>query len=360
MKKKELVTYILLGIGGLLVVLSAALLVLSIRQYREREQQFRGLRTQLMRLYASDVFPSAKNMEIERENRRQLEEWYQDLMLQLGRGNVLRDDRSPSQFIGRLDRTRNDLRQQAERNRVRLPDGSAVFAFGFERYAGTGQLPSPDDVPRLTEQLIIITRLTRLMIDSDISAVRSIQRDIFEERAAGATAQDPVPGVRGAAQPSPARRGASPDSRRAVAARGPAPDSRQQQARMFTTERIVLEFNAREESLARLLNALASNPMYTVVRAVRLQKDVPDMVPVRPAAGPGVSADRRPETETDLSFLFGGGGVATAPAPAVAERPAGAVLGPSHPVSGIEMEIPMQVRLEIDVYKFRSADENRD
>jgi hypothetical protein len=357
MKKKQVVTYVLLGAGGLVIALAVTLLVRGVSQYRQKEEQFKRLRSQLTGLYASEVFPSAANTNLERDNRRQLEHWYRDVIQQLAKGNITSDERSPSQFIGRLDRARQDMKVSAERGRVRLPEGNTVFAFGFERYAGTGQLPAPDHVPRLMEQLIMVRLLTRLMIESEVTAITSIQREVFEERASDLS-QSASSGDFGgqSSQASTMRtRGSRGQGGAAVAegvsASGSLPSS--SASKMFSTYRFVLEFNAKEEALCKLLNALASSRLYTVVRTVRVRKDVPDMLPSR-TGGPSGAA---PASDESLAFLFGGGAPATAAQPASAQT-GGPSLGPSNPVSGIEMETPMQVRLEIDVYKFRSADEN--
>ncbi len=355
MKKKQIITYSASGAGVVVLLVVAGMLVRSIMQYREQEQAFNRLRSRLTQLYRAEVFPSEDNIALERENREQLEEWFERLVAKLGEENISRDDRSPSQFIGRLERSRNTLRQQAERVRMQLPEPSSDFAFGFERYAGTGLLPSPEDVPRLTEQLIIVTRLARLMYESEIGALRLIRRDVFEE--------DSVPDTR-AREPAPGRRGVAPVRRapaREETVRVPRNPGVLGADDMFATYRFVLEFSAREEALTRFLNALAANPMYSVVRTVRLRKDVPAMVATQTEATVS-GADRRSRSETDVSFLFGGGDEAVQDpmTTATATETASPLLGGSRPVSGIEMETPMQVRLEVDVYKFRSVDETRD
>jgi len=350
MKRKQIITYAASGVGVVLFLAASGLLVRNIMQYREKEQDFNRLRSRLTQLYRSEVFPSDENVALERENREQLETWFERLITKLGEENISRADRSPPQFVERLELSRNTLRRQANRSRIRLPDAGTDFAFGFERYAGTGLLPSLEDVPRLTEQLIIVTRLVRLMYESEITALSAIRRDVFEEETAAEEprSREPASGRRGAAPV----RGRTPDRTRAV--RSPRQPGVLGAEDMFATYRFVFEFSAREEALTKLLNALAANPMYTVVRTIRLRKDVPSMVPTQ---AEGTGADRRPQSsETDVSFLFGGGEEATQE-PGAAPTP---LLGTSRPVSGIEMETPMQVRLEVDVYKFRSVDETRD
>ncbi len=353
MKKKQLITYSAIGVGVILLLAATGMLLRSIMQYREQEQAFSRLRSQLSQLYRAEVFPSEDNVALERENREQLDVWFENLLEHLGEGNIIRDDRSPSQFRGLLEQTHNTLRERAARARVRLPDRESDFAFGFERYAGTGLLPSPEDVPRLTEQLIITTSLSRMMYESEISALRSIRRDVFEAE----TAQEPrdtAPARRGA---TPARRGS--DRREAqVAPRGD--PGIIEEGDMFATYRFVIEFEAREEALARFLNALASNPLYTVVRTIRMRKDVPSMIAIH-TEGAAAEASSRESPESDVSFLFGtqDDDADSAESSPDAER-RGPVLGDSQPVSGIQMETPMQVRLVVDVYKFRGVDETLD
>ncbi len=366
MKKKQIITYSAIGVGALLLLAATGMLVRSILQFRELEQAFTRERSRLTQFYRADVFPSAENVARERENREQLDGWFEELIRELGRESISRDDRSPSQFINRLERTHSGLRQQAERSRIRLPEAGGDFAFGFERYAGTGLLPSPDDVPRLTEQLIIITRLARLMYDSEISALRMIRRDVFEETTQEVR-ETPTP-ARALGRTAPAAGRQRSDARQpAATAQGAGVITADD---MFATYRFVLAFDAREEALARFLNELASSPMYTVVRTVRLRKEVPPMVATRAAATGAGAADQDRRTARGgaagadgLSFLFGGGDSVQPDSGAVVEGAGdtgAAQLSTSRPVSGIEMETPMSVQLEVDVYKFRSLDETRD
>ncbi len=75
--------------------------------------------------------------------------------------------------------------------------------------------------------------------------------------------------------------------------------------------------------------------MFVVVTSLTLSKTTPELVP-KP-----VESD-----EDDGGF----GDPSAKASPLVAQR-----LGPNYPVCGIKMEIPMDVRLELDVYKFREA-----
>jgi hypothetical protein len=356
MKKKEIITYVLLGVGVLLLLGVGGLLVRSMMRFREREEGFGRLQNRLSELYRADVFPSMANVEIERENQVQLDVWFGEVMRQLSQGNshLTSDERSPSRFVGVLERARENLVQHGQRSRVRLPDANMNFAFGFERYAGTGQLPSPDDVPRLMEQLMIVTRVCRTIFESEVVALQAVRREEFED-----AAPLPVQETQAVRRGPTARRGpAEPVVPQTVARRNPGLLA---DGDMFTTYRFVLEFTAREEALTRVLNSFAASPVYIVVRSVTLRKEVPALVPARSATvGGAAGADRRSApSAADMNFLFGGEAPRVPEAPAPEEATRDNLLGPSHPVSGIEMEIPMQVRMEIDVYKFRGVDEAR-
>ncbi len=350
MKKKQIITLVACSIGGLLLLGAAYLLFRSMMQFRRVDAQFAQLQNRLGQFYRAEAFPSLENVGRERENQEEVEAWFAQLMAELGKGNVSSEERSPSRFVGVLERARERLLQQAASGRVRFPEGTrATFAFGFDRYVGTGRLPAPDDVPRLTEQLMLVTRLAWVLFESEITSLRSIERDVFEDGPA-ASVMEPTP---------------TPTTRRSAARRADtaaaAPPVRVPgiiaQDEDFGVYRFVLEFSARESALASVLNAFSSGPTFVVVRSLTLRKEVPNLLVVRTAPQPGAPA--QPATArpvADVSFLFGG---LEDPAQerAAAPRQESTVLGPSHPVSGIEMEIPMQVRLELDVYKFRGLDE---
>jgi len=237
--------------------------------------------------------------------------WFDDLTSALRKGNVTSDERSPSRFVGILERTRERQVRDAQAAGTEIPP---AFAFGFDRYTGTGALPRPDDVPRLTEQLILINRICKILFDHRVKELRLVERDVFEE---DAVPSSPPPSGRLAAGLS-----VMADSRSTTAATsqpGIVPEGG-----LFGKYRFTIEFNAKEAALINILNALASSQAFTVVNEVRVSKDIPVLIPT--AADP--SAGEKAED-------------------------AAALLGPNYPVSGLEMEIPMRVRIELDVFKFK-------
>ncbi len=366
MKKKQIITIGGCGVVGLLLLTGVFLVFRSVGTHRRLEAAFKRLQKNLAAFYQAEAFPSLENVKRERENREQVDAWYTSLMTELASGNVSSTERSPSRFVGILERARLRLLEQAVEKRVRLPQGAEPFGFGFERYVGTGQLPEPDDVPRLTEQLILTTRLARMLFESDITSLALVERDAVEGQAGMQDVQ---------AEVSRAAESARSRGRRSTARRA-APEPEQQAARRpgqisegadFSTYRFVLQFTARESALREVLHNLVSVPTFIVVRSLQISKEVPDLLVVRtdageeavaPAAG-GPATGRRTEGQPapNLSFLFGGEETDARPDTAPPAPPEKRVLGPSHPVSGIEMEIPMKVRLELDVYKFRGLDE---
>lgn len=286
----------------------------------------------LSAFYEADVFPSDENVAREKQNRTKLEGWFDELTSELRKGNVVSSERSPSRFLGILERTRERLLQMAQEAGTRLPDG---FAFGFERYTGTGMLPSPDDVPRLTEQLVLITRLSRILFQNGVRELRVLERTVFEDAPATQPTVDTppsaVPGRRAARTPEPAAR---PRGVATAGQPGVIPDGA-----LFGKYRFAIEFDAREENLLKVLNALASSQAFTVVNVIRLSKNVPVFMPDERRSSTASPAETRRAADH-----------ATGDAQ---ESPVTRRVGPEFPISGLDKELPLRVRVEMDVYKFK-------
>ena len=176
----------------------------------------------------------------------------------------------------------------------------------FRVWGCRGSLPSPDHVPRLMEQLIIVQNLWQVLCQEGISAVSRIQRDEFEGGLVG-------------------RAGAALAAR--IKDAGLIGEDE-----LFARFHFVFEFSAREQALISVLNRLASHKLFIVVTNMDIIKSGPD---IREPA-PVVADEEAPQPAE-------GGEVA---APPVLQRT----------VCGRTVEEPMRVTLEIDVYRFREKE----
>ncbi len=325
MKKAQIITISVCVLGGLALFAASWVLLRGVLRFNEASRSLEEAKLQLTGFYREPVFPSAENVKREQENTAQISDWFEELIATLREGNVVRTERSPSLFKSILEKAQERLKQDASAAGTQLPEG---FAFGFDRYTATGTLPAPDHVPRLTEQLILITRISKILFDQRVKGIRVLERSVFEEAVNVETSSTPefvsqTGGRRAAAGRQPAKPTTVGTSASAVALAGIIPEGA-----LFGTYRFVLEFDSKETALIKIFNALASCQAFTIVNVVRLSKEIPNLMP----------------TVTDVPVAQ----------PGETDKPAASVqLGPNNTVSGLEMEIPIRVRVELDVYKFK-------
>jgi len=191
------------------------------------------------------------------------------------------------------------------------------------------------------EQLVIVNRLCLVLFEHRVKELSKVGRDEFETAGSAAPA---------APQPSESsrrtsRRGGSsrrtPSSGSSSSSGGSASVARAGvigESDLFAKMHFSFEFRAKESALLGILNALATNPMFINVTSITLSKATPELVPV--AADTGADDESKVGSRVDA---------------APKDKAEAAKLGPNYPVCGIRMEIPMEVRLELDVYKFREA-----
>lgn len=294
-----------------LLLAAGALLGRAILRLNSTKNDIRTCMTTLDGLYANNPFPSPGNVEREKENGHKLLGWFKELT-KLARGEQEPPvERTPSNFMSLLGDRRAQLSQMANKNGVEL---APSFAFGFDRYFAAGStLPAKEDVPRLTEQLMIIDKLSAALFDEHVSALLSIEREEFEASSAGATAK---------------RRGA-----RRPAMTGPAVANTGLIGKddLFGKMHFVIEMRAREKSLMSVLNRLAREDLFVTVTGVGVEKERSDILPVE-----------EDETTKEVDAAAEGGVAQTNQIPSRSQRI----------ISGTEVEQPMKVILDLDVYKF--------
>ena len=301
----------------------------------ERSKIKRGLE----RYYKANIFPSSENVKQELENSNQADQWFGTLMSELNKGNVISRETSPTKFKTAVYNVRNNLEKKARKAGTEMPEISASFAFGFERYAGTeGTLPKSEDVARLIEQLVIVNRISTVLFDNNIKSLSSVKRDVFEvsvgsnehseKRARGGRDR----GARARQNPSESQ---STSSLKRVGVIG--------DGDLFAKMHFVFDFRAKEKALLDILNAFSTHRMFIVVTSVLISKSTPVLVPdlvvstaSKDSGALDVLAHNRSKKDDEVVEPL--------------------KLGPNYPVCGIKMEVPMDVRIELDVYKFKEAD----
>ena len=336
MTLKKILLIVGVAVIVVLVGLAGFLLFRGYNAFREANNKLRDSVTSLKSFYARDPFPSEENVSREEGNVRTLQQWRGNLLAAFRKGQIEPSPLTPARFVTVYSDTRNRIAALADRAGTSLPGG---FAFAFERLAETGELPSPSDVPRLTQQLRIIEQVCMMLFSEGVPEILSVTRDVFEADAAESGGPAPVRriGRRGATRSRPQRTGRNPNADVGLL----------QEGDLQTSLGFEVELRIRESQLERLLNRLAAHDMYAVVKTLALSKSEDD---IRTPPAPGGAGGA-----TDPMGMADGAGTA-AEAEAAPAAPARPLSRDQRLVSGPELEQPMKVILQIDVYRFAEGE----
>ncbi len=314
--RRKIILIIVASILALLLGGAATLLVRGFLQLQEVETNLQSASDTLASLFDQNPFPSGGNLRLERENIKSIEEDLKELQLALGAGQVEPTAQSPAKCITQFWETRNSLLARA---------GGAIkidknFDFGFGRHM-KGDLPSIQDVPRITQQLKITELLCNVLYASKISSLNGLARQEFESDATtpGAVSAKPV-GVSG-----PGAKGGADiivkNSLEPLAGIVPAGE-------LYGRWHFVLQFTARESALMNVLNGFSKSPVFIVVTRMEIKGDEKVFDRKEAEAVAAKSAEMRE-----------GAGVKEAVKP----RDARVVCG---------RDALMNVKIELDVYQF--------
>ncbi len=283
--------------GGLalLMIGASALLVFAMRVFIAERSALITSQGRLEALYKMEPFPSAQNVEKEQQNLATLQTALGNLQTALARNQVEPAElKQPTVFMESFWQTQKEIVAQARAAGVVLPE---EFGFGMDNYL-KGTPPKPDYVPRLMQQLTITKSLCDILFQSKVTAIEAIGRERFEEEdeAASAGAGDPPSTGVGRSRRPPRGGGGSTDSRATVMMTNPQTGLMEPGA-LFATMKFVLLFRAKEDSALEVLNRLAAQPMFTVVKRVTWSAPR-DQVTIRTKV---IEKDRgTPETTAEL------------------------------------------------------------
>jgi hypothetical protein len=331
-------------IGSLLLVMFLVMgffLYRKVIEYRQSSIALgRGLALQ-KQLYGRQPFPSPENIEREHANLDRIREEFRNLLELLSDSQVEPVDQKPAAFSTQFWKVREELLAQARDRRIGVP---SEFAFGFQRHMAGDLTPYPD-VPRLTQQLIIVQELCKVLYEAKIDELKAVIREEFE----GDTVAGTETGVAPVTPVPSGRRGARSAPPTAVVAENPVVKETGviPEGELFGKMHFVFRFSARESVVFDILNKLARHPLLIVVSRVDLVSEEPA---VSHLAGPPAA----PEAATPSPAEGGEGSLmpppARMPAPDPTDRDQRIRYG---------RESKMAVTLEVDVYRFRKEDNGK-
>ncbi|MDI6773790.1 MAG: Amuc_1100 family pilus-like protein [Verrucomicrobiota bacterium] len=313
---------------AVLVAVAAFLLYGEIERFNSVKGDVDSAMRTLRNFYRNKPFPSLENVERERKNAQVCADWRGRLTDDLRQGEIKVVQVSPAILLTLLSDAKKELVQEAEKHGAALPPR---FEFGFEKYAG-GIMPSPTDVMRLNEQLLIVQAVCRAVFEEGAAALTRVAREEFEE------------------QKTP---GALETSGRRHAAREPAKaEAKTAEKVVYTRQSFALDFKAKESSVVRILNRLAKLGAFTVVTFLDAQNEWTGVKPspAQAAEEIDVAAAGRPSARTPAAKPDG--------ADKAEEKVPARLVWPQREdrvVSGPTLEKPLQARMNVTVYKFEPA-----
>ncbi len=299
-----------------------------------RDREFKELEA----VFQDDIFPSATNVTALQTNVRDLEDTRANMETALAAMNVPSPTNiSASVFM----RTLQDLILKKVKTAPVVEGKKCVvpnFAFGFDRYVGpSSRMPRENEVPRLVQQLLIVSAVVDEMYASGVSQILAIRRERFEAGAAGDEAQAEERGPRGRSRIR--RREAQSDSNEDTSSGSSAPSI---QTDLYSAQQFSIHCVARQGAVVDLLNRLARLRYFTVVTDVRLRKVGPDVrVPGLTADKPQEGAPRRGKRTEDVLAETEEDG------PVLSDLPPSQRL-----MSGPDIDPPLDVMIEMYVYRF--------
>ncbi|MDF7798064.1 Amuc_1100 family pilus-like protein [Pontiellaceae bacterium B1224] len=314
---------VMIGGGICAVLLLVELVVLAIGAVRLSKANA-GLRQELQhltRLEQRNPYPSDANVEVLKNNLDELEFRVGELAAELKRDPFPRDSVEAAEFSARAQDVIERFRNRAVRAGMQLPESLEA---GFAQYASGGAVPEAAHVPRLSRQLYSVERVADVLVQSGVTSVSTISRDVFE-------VSDEPEMVRR----RPVRNRPGSGGRKLQ----PPTASYTESDGIYSIEQIAVSFTASEEVVWRVLDLFAGAPHVMVVSGFSHQTQS-DILAYNP------SAVKRGE-ESDETVRYLAEGILSGE---------NALSRPERIISGDEQ---VSVRLTIDVYNFDLAEDNR-
>lgn len=325
--KRHQITLIACGVLMAAVCLGAGwFLITSLAAKSAAADERNQAHEQLQTIYRAKVFPSQENIARVNEDRTVLETWLATASNLVHKGDLRVEPKTPTSFKQTLQATVRAL--STHPGTVQGKVVAAGFNFGFDKYLGqSDSLPVAEHVDRLTGQLAIIERICKELYAANILELRTVRRETFDEKGSAVQTQEEQPTGR-----RRRRRDDSGGDSAAPAAKAGA------SSEYFASQRFTFEFQARPAAFIAALNKLAAMDLFVVVAEAELRK----------ASDPLAQLSAKKKESAAGTGATGQGAVAAPVDPATLTHVERIVTDP-------ELEPPVNVKLDIDVYSFEGV-----
>lgn len=290
----------------------------------EAEENSQSTLDQLQRHYKQKVFPTAENVKRIREDAESVSVWLGVASNLLHRGEIKVADQTPSGFKLQLQETVRALSSQPGQvgGKICAPN----FYFGFEKYLGDSAVLPKDGqtATKLAVQLALIDKICRELVKAGAVQIDLVERDRFDDKQ-----QEEVEEA-----PREERRNRRRNNRRNAAKAEEQPKA-QELLELASKQTFTIGFQARPEAFVAALNSLARIEPFMAVSSVTMT-----------AGSDPLQAYAQSLSAEDEARARGDG-------QETAVSKSGEVFRKI--VTSPEMEAPLKIKIQIDVYKFEGV-----
>ena len=270
---------VIAAIAAVALIGTAVTGFLALEEAARLEQAVLDLNTQastLRRLEAKQPFPKPENLKAVEESVNAYKAAIDAFKQKLNTIEVPLDEKiTPQIFQDNLRQAVNDLRNEATKNKVALPE---KFFFGFDAYQT--QLPTQDEVKKLNRELQVIKGLVAAIVPLGIISIDTLVRH------PAATPPAPIP--------DPKAPPAKPDQ--------VAPEPIQ-------FDSFTLGITAPQKSFINSFDKISDSPGFLVVRSMSIENTNPAPPLKNPPAQPGTPPPGAPNLKApaseQLPMIFG-------------------------------------------------------
>ncbi|HMO04296.1 MAG TPA: Amuc_1100 family pilus-like protein [Kiritimatiellia bacterium] len=333
--RKNSILIVGLGVALVLLIIALFFLITAQSSYTERWNQMNAAMSRLTALNNRSPFPSTENIDATTAQRDVIKASYSDVVRQLRGAQLAAETIEPARFAQMLEAAIRRIREKAAVEGTTMP---AEPGLGFRDYAA-GKLPPNDTnvMDRLVFQIKAIEHLVSLLVDAKVASIDGLQREHFDVAAVAAPVEDTSGrGSRGAA-PVDTMRTDGRVGQGGVPVPGTSP--------LYTTERLTVQYTARESAVWESLSRLASSPVCYVIVDVQLANTAQNLgKPVDLKSRVATVVATRPSPISPLGTVPSGASAIAAGIESLSRE--------ERVVGGREL---VKVSLVVDMYRFRDA-----
>lgn len=344
MKKPQIILVSVGVILGLVLLIGIVQAINSANAASESAKKLEKAQKDYVRIYkTSNPFPNQENKEILEENRDNARDWEQSLLKIIRAGEYKAESKQTNP--GYFSNKRQEMIERLTLTAPKGPDGKSVavegLTFGFDKYKD-GAPASKNNVPRLMMQLSMIDNLVQLLYTAEIDKLKAVRREEFED-VASSDEEEATTSRRSSRRSS---RGGRATAATTTNSGGPVEiEPFEQGVVPVDRQRFEFVFDARQDALMKILNAIGTMEPYALVSKLSFTKAGEDYRPPVDEKKEDKKSTRRSRNEEAVEEQTTG---------IINVRPPSRT---SRLVSGVLREAPVTVTMTVDVFTFIADEE---